>query len=82
MGSDVMAGHQRPSPGRRQQPAQHAHRGRLARAVRLQEAVDLAGRDPQVDLIDRADLAEVTDQCLGADRVAGVHRPPGSGRAI
>src|SRR5262249_50493165 len=37
-----------------QQRGQHQHRGRLAGAVRSEEAVDLAGRDVEVDPVDGA----------------------------
>ena len=42
---DVVAGDPRRAGGRRQQRRQHQHRCRLARAVRAEEAVDLAGLD-------------------------------------
>ena len=55
---------------RDEDPRQHLHRRRLARAVRAEEAVDLAGRDLEVDAVDRARaLLELADEPLGLDRV-------------
>jgi two-component system, NarL family, response regulator NreC len=58
-------------PGTRPvQPEQQANRGRLARAVRAEIAVDLAGADPEVELIEgpRASVAlrqpGCVDRCL------------------
>ena len=51
---DVVAGDARRAGGRRQQRRQHVHGRRLAGAVRAEEAVDLAGRDGQVDPVDGA----------------------------
>ena len=65
LAQDVVAGHARRARGGRQQRGEHQHRGRLARAVGPEEAVDLAGRDLQVDPVDgpRAVL-ELADQTL------------------
>jgi hypothetical protein len=45
-------------------------RGRLAGAVRAEEAVDLAGLDRQLDAVDRArSLLELLDEALDLDAV-------------
>jgi hypothetical protein len=51
------------------------HGGRLARAVGPEEAVDLAGRDRQIDAVDRADVAlEDPHQTLDHDpAMVGAH---------
>ena len=49
VGHDVDAGHAGRARGRRQQRAQHPHRGRLARAVRAEEAEHLARAEAEVD---------------------------------
>src|SRR6185312_16594088 len=57
----------------RQQPAQHADGGRLARAVRAEEAVDASGRYFEVDMIDRHQLAEAPGQAARTDgHAAGI----------
>ena len=57
---DVVAGHHRP-PGRRpQQRAQHADRGRLARAVRAEQPVGLALAHLERDAADGLDAARRT----------------------
>src|SRR5262249_42419710 len=73
LGGDVEAG-DRGAPGRRrQQRGEHVDRGRLARAVGPEEAVDLAGGDLQVDPVDRADVAlEDAHEALDDDAVLAV----------
>jgi hypothetical protein len=67
---DVEAGDARAPRRRREQRRQHVHGGRLAGAVRAEEAVDLAGRDRQVDPVDRADPAlELANQPFRLDPV-------------
>ena len=56
---DVEAGDRRAAARRCEQRAQHAHGGRLARAVGAEEAVDLAGRDVEVDAVHGLDVAEL-----------------------
>jgi len=69
---DVQPGHARAAGGRRQQRRQHQHGRRLARAVGAEEAIDLAGRHPQIDAVDRAHAAlEVADQAVDLDAVLG-----------
>ena len=55
--------------GRRQERGQHVHGRRLAGAVRAEEAVDLAGRDGEVDPVDRAHVLELADEPLDLDPV-------------
>ncbi|GFF06678.1 hypothetical protein SM139_1808 [Stenotrophomonas maltophilia] len=59
-----------------QQAAQHADGGRLARPVRAQEAIDLATRHGQVDIVHGQQIAEAAGQALGMHRdvVAGVQK--------
>jgi len=52
---------------------QDPHRGRLARAVRPEEAVDVAGLDVQVDVVDGDDMPVPFDQTPDRDR-RGAHR--------
>ena len=74
LADDVVAADARASAGRRQQRRQHQHGRRLAGAVGPEEAVDLAGRDRQVDAVDRARaLAELAHEPL-APRSRGLSR--------
>ena len=57
VGNHIMAGDRGAPSGRRQQRAEHPHRGGLARAVRSEEAEDLAGGHVQVNLAHRLDAA-------------------------
>ncbi|KAG1592198.1 hypothetical protein G6F46_014533 [Rhizopus delemar] len=61
---------------RLQQAAQHADGGRLARAVRAEEAVDLAARHGQVDIVHGQQIAEAPGQALRmhGNVVAGVQK--------
>ena len=52
----------------RQERRQDVHGRRLAGPVGPEEAVDLARRDLEVDPVDGADLLELTDELLCADR--------------
>ena len=72
---DVEAGDRRAAGRGRQQRREHVHGGRLARAVGPEEAVDLAGRDGQIDAVDRADVAfEDAHQTLDHDpAMVGAH---------
>ena len=91
LADDVVTRHARRARGGRQQRGEHQHRRRLPGAVRPQEAVDLAGRDLQVDPVDgpRAVL-EFADQTLNLDARGGSLRhvssvrggPPGSWAAL
>ena len=56
-----------------QQPEEHANRRRLARAVRAEEPVDLAGLDRQIQPVERARRSERLHQTGHADR--GSHAP-------
>ena len=62
---DVEARHRRLPAGGREQRAEHLHRGRLAGAVGSEQAVDLAPRDGEVEVVDRGDVAEGADEALG-----------------
>ena len=67
---DVEAADARRAGGRRQQRRQHQHGGRLAGAVRAEEAVDLARADREVDAVDGARaLLELADEPLDLDRL-------------
>ena len=74
---DAQAQHFDLAFGRRQQAAQHADGGGLARAVRAEEAVDVRARHGQVDVVDRDQRAEALGQPARADGESrGVgHRP-------
>ena len=69
VGHHVVAGHHGPALGGGEQRAQHQHGGRLAGPVGTEEAVDLAGRDVQVDVVDGHGLVEAAHQALGQDGV-------------
>jgi len=62
LAGNVIAGYQRAAAGRRQEGAEHAYSGGLTRAVRSEEAVDFAGPDPQVDVVDGTGPVEVPGQ--------------------
>ena len=81
LGCHVIAGHPGPAPGRGQQGAQHAHRGRLAGAVGPEEPVDLPGGDAEVDPVDGLDPVEMALETFGEDgvrrrRSRGCHHRP------
>jgi hypothetical protein len=75
VGDDVVAGDAR-RPGRGpQQRREDPHGGRLARAVRPEEAVDLARRDLEVEPVDGADAAlELAHELADLDRRRAAHR--------
>ena len=54
--------------GRAQERRQHADGGRLAGAVRAEEAEDLAFLDVEVDAVDGADVGREAHERLGEDR--------------
>ena len=54
--------------GRRQQPGQHLHRRRLAAAVGAEESEDLAALDPELDMVDGGEGAELLGQAVRLDR--------------
>ena len=67
---DVAPGHARGARGGRQQRGEHQHGGRLAGAVGPEEAIDLAGLDPQVDAVDRPHgTLELAHEALDLDAV-------------
>jgi len=71
LADDVVAADRRMPRRRRQQCGEHQHGGGLAGAVRPEEAVDLAGGDPEVDAVDGAGaVLELADESLGVDSVA------------
>ena len=55
---DVVAGDARRPARRRQQSDQHPDRRRLSRAVRAEEAENLAGADVERDVVDGGEVAE------------------------
>jgi hypothetical protein len=66
----VVAGDRCSPGGGRQQRGEHVDGGRLARAVRAEESVDLAGPDAQVDAVDCAwSLLELAHESLRDDAV-------------
>jgi hypothetical protein len=74
LGRDVEAADGRMPSARRQESDEHLDRGRLAGAVRAEEAVDLPGLDVQVDAVDGArSLLVLADETLDLDCVLG-HR--------
>ena len=67
---DVVTGHPRRSGGGREEGGQHVDRGRLAGAVRAEEAVDLTRPDLEVDSVDGAHAAlELADEAAHLDPV-------------
>ena len=71
LGPDIVAEHRALALVGRQQAAQHADGRRLARAVRAEEADDLALGDRHRDMVDDGLVAEALDQ--SAETVDGVH---------
>ena len=68
VGDDVVARDARLAGGRPQQRREDAHRGRLPRAVRPEEAVDLPLHDGEVEPVDGADAAlELTHEPADLD---------------
>ena len=60
--------------GRRQEADQHFHRRRLAAAVRAEKAEDFAARNPEADMVDRDEIAELAREPLRLDRRRLVRR--------
>ena len=70
LADDVVARHARRARGGRQQRGEHQDGGRLAGAVRPEEAVDLAGLDAEVDPVHRAHAAlELANEAVDLDAV-------------
>ncbi len=67
---DVVARNRGATRRRRQQGGEHVDGGRLAGPVRAEEAVDLAGGDPQVDSVDCEHVLELPDEPLDLDSLA------------
>ena len=67
LGAGVITGHHDRAGVRRAQPFDHLQRGRLAGAVRTQNPEDLAGKNGQVDPIDRGQRPIALDQPAGFD---------------
>ena len=61
-------GHLDAAGSRPEHAARDVQQGRLATAVGTDQADDLALRDRQVDVVERADAAELLDDALGNDR--------------
>jgi hypothetical protein len=57
----------RRAPARREQRGQHSDRGRLARAVRAEQAEDFSGRDRQGQAVDGELVAERAAQAFCVD---------------
>jgi hypothetical protein len=75
--SHVGAGHHRPAAVGSQEGGEHPDRGRLAGAVRAEQAADGAGGDRQVEPVERPGVAEALVEALGLDRQQLVsHRHP------
>ena len=64
---DIDAGHEHAPGARPQQAAQHADDGRLAGAVRADEAHDFAAGDAKAHMIDGGEVAEPLDQIFDDD---------------
>ena len=62
-----MPGDERRAFVRAQQRREHADRGRLARAVRAEQAEDLAGADLEAHARDRLDVAEADHEAVDLD---------------
>ena len=73
---DVEAGDPRRACRRWQQRRQHVDGRRLPGTVRAEKPVDLAGRDGQVDPVDRAHVLELPDEPLRLDAVPLRHPSP------
>lgn len=73
LAGDIVAGHECPAPGRREQRAEDADERGLASAVRAQEAVDGPLVDREVDAPKRLGLAVAAFQRLAQD---GGHGEP------
>ena len=61
---NVRAAQQHLAGGQREQPADQVDDGALARAVRPDQAEDLALRDREIDIVDRAHAAEMLGQAF------------------
>src|SRR5262249_6813510 len=72
---DVEAGDPRRAARRLEQRRQHPDRGRLAGAVRAEEAEELAGTDVEVDRVDRPDATVVATESRNCDGGYGGHVP-------
>ncbi len=68
---DVVAGHDGPTAGRRQQRAEHVDGGGLPGPVGTEKAVDLAGTDVEVDVVDCDRVGELPHQPVGGDGISG-----------
>jgi hypothetical protein len=64
---DVVAGDRRPPAVGPQQRRQHPQGGRLAGAVRAEEAEDLAGGDVEGDVVDGDHVVEALRESLDLD---------------
>ena len=74
LANDVVAGDPRGPGGGGQERGQHVHGGRLAGAVRAQEAVDLARPHLEVDAVDRPRaVLEFADEALDLDALVRTH---------
>ncbi len=69
--AQVEAGDAQRSGSGGQKPAQHAERRRLARAVRTEQAEDLAATNFEADVIDRREGAELAHQVVHLDHALG-----------
>ena len=65
--------------GDRRDAADHPHRRGLAGAVRAEEAERFAGRDVEVDGVDRGEVAEALGQAAGMDERGSEDREDASG---
>jgi hypothetical protein len=65
---DVEAGDARRAGARPHEGREHVHRGGLARAVRAEQAEELAWRDLEVEAVDRGELAVALGQPARAPR--------------
>ena len=72
LGQDVEPGDAGAAIGGTQERRQHAHGGGLAAAVLSEESEDLPRPNPQIDAVDRMDVAEMLDQTVRFDRQIGV----------
>ena len=82
LGGGIMAVHDDASRGRLQQAGDHPQRRRLARAVRPEEAVNLARLHVERDVVNRRELAVLLDQVVERRSSSCWPQPPAQPAAV